>query len=57
MADEAADGDDRVGEVEEGVSPTVTKLTETWKAEQRACAAHNLSGVDYVYLCASSVRE
>jgi len=28
--------------------PVITKLTETWKAEQRAFAARDLSGVDYV---------
>ena len=30
-------------------SSTITKLTETWKAEQRAFAERDLSGVDYVY--------
>lgn len=30
-------------------APVITGLTETWKAEQRAFAARNLSGVDYVY--------
>lgn len=29
----------------------VTKLTEQWKAEQRAFAERDLSGVDYVDLC------
>lgn len=34
-----------------GLSASViTKLTETWKSEQRAFAARDLSGVDYVYL-------
>jgi transposase-like protein len=34
-----------------GLSASViTKLTETWKAEQRAFAARDLSGVDYVYV-------
>ena len=34
-----------------GLSASViTKLTETWKAEQRSFAARDLSGVDYVYL-------
>jgi hypothetical protein len=28
----------------------ITKLTETWQAEQRAFASRDLSGVDYVYL-------
>ena len=28
----------------------ITKLTETWKAEQRTFSARDLSGVDYVYL-------
>jgi putative transposase len=28
----------------------ITRLTETWKAEQRAFAARDLSGADYVYL-------
>jgi transposase-like protein len=28
----------------------ITKVTETWKAEQRAFAARDLSAVDYVYL-------
>jgi transposase-like protein len=31
-------------------SAVITRLTETWKAEQRAFAARDLSGVDYVYL-------
>jgi transposase-like protein len=31
-------------------APVITKLTDTWKAEQRAFAARDLSGVDYVYL-------
>jgi transposase-like protein len=29
-------------------APVITKLTETWKAEQRAFADRDLSGVDYV---------
>jgi transposase-like protein len=33
-------------------APVITKLTETWKAEQRAFAARDLSEVDYVYLWA-----
>jgi transposase-like protein len=35
---------------------TVTKLTETWKAEQRAFAARDLSGVDYVYCWADGIH-
>jgi putative transposase len=31
-------------------APVITKLTETWKAEQRAFADRDLSDVDYVYL-------
>ena len=34
----------------------VTRLTETWKAEQRAFAARDLSGVDYVYLWADGIH-
>ncbi len=30
----------------------ISRLTETWQAEQRAFAARDLSGVDYVYLWA-----
>ena len=33
----------------------ITKLTETWKAEQRAFAARDLSEVDYVYLWADGI--
>ncbi|MCP2353307.1 hypothetical protein HD597_000327 [Nonomuraea thailandensis] len=34
-----------------GLSASViARLTEQWKAEQRAFAARDLSGVDYVYL-------
>jgi transposase-like protein len=36
--------------------PVITKLTETWKAEQRSFAAHDLSDVDYVYLWADGIR-
>ena len=40
-----------------GLSASViTKLTETWRAEQRAFAARDLSGVDYVYLWADGVH-
>jgi transposase-like protein len=31
-------------------APVITKLTETWKAEQRAFSQRDLSDVDYVYL-------
>jgi transposase-like protein len=34
----------------------ITKLTETWKAEQRAFAGRDLSGVDYVYLWADGIH-
>src|SRR5215467_13616635 len=34
----------------------ITKLTETWKAEQRAFAARDLSQVDYVYLWADGIH-
>jgi transposase-like protein len=36
--------------------PVITKLTETWQAEQRAFAARDLSGVDYVYLWADGIH-
>jgi transposase-like protein len=40
-----------------GLSASViTKLTETWRAEQRAFAARDLSEVDYVYLWADGVH-
>ena len=40
-----------------GLSASViTKLTETWKAEQRAFAERDLSGVDYVYLWADGIH-
>src|SRR3954454_21353215 len=40
-----------------GLSPAViTKLTETWKGEQRAFAARDLSGVDYVYCWADGIH-
>ena len=29
-------------------APVITKLTETWRAEQRIFAARDLSGADYV---------
>src|SRR6516164_7371571 len=34
----------------------ITKLTETWQAEQRAFAARDLSAVDYVYLWADGIH-
>ena len=40
-----------------GLSPAViTKLTETWKGEQRTFAGRDLSGVDYVYLWADGIH-
>jgi len=35
---------------------TITKLTETWKAEQQAFAERDLSGVDYVYLWVDGIH-
>jgi transposase-like protein len=37
-------------------APVITKLTETWKGEQRAFAARDLSSVDYVYLWADGIH-
>jgi transposase-like protein len=37
-------------------APVITKLTEQWKAEQRAFAQRDLSGVDYVYLWADGIH-
>ena len=37
-------------------SSVITKLTETWRAEQRAFAARDLSDVDYMYLWADGVH-
>src|SRR5262249_29889751 len=37
-------------------APGITRLTETGKAEQRAFAARDLSGVDYVYLWADGIH-
>jgi transposase-like protein len=34
----------------------ITRLTETWRAEQRAFAARDLSHVDYVYLWADGIH-
>ena len=40
-----------------GLSPAViTRLTETWKAEQRSFAQRDLSRVDYVYLWADGIH-
>lgn len=40
-----------------GLSASViTKMTETWKAEQRTFAARDLSDVDYVYLWADGIH-
>jgi hypothetical protein len=36
-------------------APVITKLTETWRAEQCTFAARDLSGVDYVYLWADGI--
>jgi transposase-like protein len=36
--------------------PVITKLAETWQAEQRAFAARDLSGVDYVYVWADGIH-
>jgi transposase-like protein len=37
-------------------APVITKLTEQWKAEQRAFTERDLSGVDYVYLWADGIH-
>ena len=37
-------------------APVISKLTETWKAEQRTFSARDLSGVDYVYLWVDGVH-
>jgi len=37
-------------------APVITKLTEAWKGEQRAFAARDLSGVDYVYLWVDGIH-
>src|SRR5271169_4694763 len=34
----------------------ITRLTETWQAEQRAFAARDLSGADFVYLWADGIH-
>ena len=38
------------------VQPVITRLTETWQAEQRAFADRDLSEVDYVYLWADGIH-
>ena len=37
-------------------APVITKLTETWKAEQRSFSERDLSGVDYVYLWVDGIH-
>jgi transposase-like protein len=37
-------------------APVITRLTETWKAEQRSFAARDLASVDYVYLWADGIH-
>jgi len=37
-------------------APVISKLTETWKAEQRTFSARDLSGVDYVYLWVDGIH-
>ncbi len=37
-------------------APVITRLTEQWKAEQRAFAARDLSGLDYVYLWVDGIH-
>lgn len=37
-------------------APVITKLTQTWQAEQRAFAQRDLSDVDYVYLWADGIH-
>ena len=36
--------------------PVITKLTQAWQAGQRAFAARDLSGIDYVYLWADGIH-
>jgi transposase-like protein len=38
------------------LGPVITKLTEQWKAEQRAFCERDLSSVDYVYLWADGIH-
>jgi transposase-like protein len=37
-------------------APVITKLTETWKSEQRAFSTRDLSSVDYVYLWVDGIH-
>jgi transposase-like protein len=37
-------------------APVITRLTEQWRAEQRAFAARDLSGADYVYCWADGIH-
>jgi transposase-like protein len=37
-------------------APVITRLTETWKAEQRTFSERDLSSVDYVYLWADGIH-
>jgi transposase-like protein len=37
-------------------APVITRLTETWKGEQRAFGERDLSGVDYVYLWVDGIH-
>jgi transposase-like protein len=37
-------------------APVISKLTETWKAEQRTFSARDLSQVDYVYLWVDGIH-
>jgi transposase-like protein len=37
-------------------APVITKLTETWKGEERAFSTRDLSGVDYVYLWVDGIH-
>jgi len=37
-------------------APVITRLTETWKAEQQAFSRRDLSSVDYVYLWADGIH-
>jgi transposase-like protein len=37
-------------------APVITKMAEAWKAEQRAFADRDLSGVDYIYLWVDGIH-
>ena len=37
-------------------APVISRLTETWNAEQRTFSARDLSGVDYVYLWVDGIH-